>query len=106
YKNIIGHNTLLTYASRLLQKYTLLSKCIIDAHPLIFIDEYQDTDEDIINLFLRIHDIAKKENKKICLGFFGDPMQAIYKDNVHTESKSLMKLVKNINRRSHQNIIS
>lgn len=64
YKNIIGHNTLLTYASRLLQKYTLLSKCIIDAHPLIFIDEYQDTDEDIINLFLRIHDIAKKKIRK------------------------------------------
>ncbi|WP_227728270.1 3'-5' exonuclease, partial [Yersinia proxima] len=106
YKNIIGHNTLLMYASRLIKKYPLLSKCIIDAHPLIFIDEYQDTDENIINLFLEVHDIAKKENKKICLGFFGDPMQTIYKDNMHKESHNLKKLVKNINRRSHQNIVS
>ncbi|EKR9385281.1 UvrD-helicase domain-containing protein [Raoultella ornithinolytica] len=106
YKNIIGHDTLLMYSSRLIQKYPLLSKCIIDAHPLIFIDEYQDTDENIINLFLEIHHIAQQENKKICLGFFGDPMQTIYKNNVHVESKNLTKLVKNINRRSHQNIVS
>ncbi|KID03944.1 hypothetical protein PU00_08175 [Hafnia alvei] len=106
HKNIIGHNTLLIYASRLLQKYALLSKCIIDAHPLIFIDEYQDTDENIINLFLDINDIAKEENKKICLGFFGDPMQTIYKDSIIRESNSLKKLVKNINRRSHQNIVA
>lgn len=106
YKNIIGHNTLLMYASRLIQKYTLLSKCIIDAHPLIFIDEYQDTDENIINLFLGFLDIAKNENKEICLGFFGDPMQTIYKDNIHKESSNLKILVKNINRRSHQNIVS
>ncbi|QDP35153.1 ATP-dependent helicase [Klebsiella pneumoniae] len=106
HKNIIGHDTLLLYSYRLIQKYPLISKCIIDAHPLIFIDEYQDTDESIINLFLGIHHIAQQENKKLCLGFFGDPMQTIYKSNVHTESKDLTKLVKNINRRSHQNIVS
>lgn len=105
YKNIIGHNTLLIYASRLIQKYTLLSKCIIDAHPLIFIDEYQDTDENVINLFLSVDNIAKGGNKKMCLGFFGDPMQTIYKHSMHKESQSLKKLVKNINRRSHQNIV-
>ena len=105
YKNIIGHNTLLIYASRLIQKYTLLSKCIIDAHPLIFIDEYQDTDENVINLFLSVDNIAKGGNKKMCLGFFGDPMQTIYKHSMHKESHSLNKLVKNINRRSHQNIV-
>ncbi|MCY3510519.1 UvrD-helicase domain-containing protein [Klebsiella michiganensis] len=105
YKNIIGHNTLLIYASRLIQKYTLLSKCIIDAHPLIFIDEYQDTDENVINLFLSVDNIAKEGNKKMCLGFFGDPMQTIYKHSMHKESHSLKKLVKNINRRSHQNIV-
>ncbi|HBQ9082491.1 TPA: ATP-dependent helicase [Klebsiella quasipneumoniae] len=105
YKNIIGHNTLLIYASRLIQKYTLLSKCIIDAHPLIFIDEYQDTDENVINLFLSVDNIAKGGNKKMCLGFFGDPMQTIYKHSMHKESHSLKKLVKNINRRSHQNIV-
>ncbi|HAS1184137.1 TPA: hypothetical protein I3819_002465, partial [Enterobacter cloacae] len=59
YKNIIGHNTLLVYASRLLSKYTLLSKCIIDSHPLVFIDEYQDTDEGIINLFLGAYEISR-----------------------------------------------
>ncbi|KIF94465.1 UvrD-helicase domain-containing protein [Enterobacter cloacae] len=106
YKNIIGHNTLLVYASRLLSKYTLLSKCIIDSHPLVFIDEYQDTDEGIINLFLGAYEISRKENKKLCLGFFGDPMQTIYKESVHKESESLKILVKNINRRSHQNIVS
>ncbi|MEB7915335.1 UvrD-helicase domain-containing protein [Enterobacter mori] len=106
YRNIIGHNTLLLYASRLLRKYKLLLKCIIDSHPLIFIDEYQDTDENIINLFLDIDKIAREENKKLCIGFFGDPMQTIYKDSTHSESNSLKKLVKNINRRSHQNIVA
>ncbi|WP_272663487.1 ATP-dependent helicase [Providencia sp. PROV110] len=106
YKNIIGHDTLLMYASRLFRKYTFFYKCIIDAHPLIFIDEYQDTDNNIINLFLDADKFAQKENKKLCLGFFGDPMQTIYKDSLNKESNRLKNLVKNINRRSHQNIVT
>lgn len=106
HKNIIGHDTLLKYSCDIFKKYELLSEKIIDAHPFVFIDEFQDSKCEILDIFIGLNKYAKKNNKKFCLGFFGDPLQAIYNNGKHILNPDMFLVDKNINRRSHQNIVS
>ncbi|MCT4618241.1 MAG: AAA family ATPase [Marinisporobacter sp.] len=73
-----GHDGLLDITNLLFNKYPLLKKIICDRYDYIFIDEYQDTREDIISNFLSITE--ENPNFSICL--FGDSMQAIYPDGI------------------------
>lgn len=73
-----GHDGLLDITDLLFKKYSLLKKIICDKYDYIFIDEYQDTRQDIISNFLSIAE--KNSNFGICL--FGDSMQAIYPDGI------------------------
>lgn len=106
HKNIVGHDTLLKYSFDIFNKYELLSEKIIDAHPFVFIDEFQDSKCETLDIFLNLNNYAKSNNKKFCLGFFGDPLQAIYNNEKHTLNPNMFLVDKNINRRSHQDIVS
>jgi len=106
HKNIIGHDTLLKYSYDIFKKYELLSEKIIDAHPFVFLDEFQDSKYETLEIFIGLNEYAKSNNKKFCLGFFGDPLQAIYNNEEHNLNPDMFLVEKNINRRSHQHIVS
>ncbi|MCF6142346.1 AAA family ATPase [Flavobacterium sp. K77] len=102
-----SHDSLLTIAYKLCEKYDLLSKIISDKYDFIFIDEYQDTNPLIINLFLGL----LPKSKKTTIGLFGDSMQGIYDDGIGDvnqliESRALHKVDKDDNYRCSVGVIS
>lgn len=73
-----GHDGLIKITSILFGKYPKLGKIVRDKYDAIFIDEYQDTDEKIIQSF--IYDTP--DENSITIGLFGDSEQAIYEDGI------------------------
>ncbi|AWP47388.1 hypothetical protein DIS17_05765 [Levilactobacillus brevis] len=71
----LGHNDLLKFCTIVMKKYPKLKLKIIRRFKMIIIDEYQDTDEDIIKMFWGI---SQNENVQLCL--YGDSMQQIYRE--------------------------
>ena len=75
-KGIISHDDLLKIADYMFASRPLLSKVLCDKYDYIFIDEYQDTQKIVVDIFLKhIKDHAMNST---CIGFFGDKMQSIY----------------------------
>ena len=72
-----GHDGLLKIFHLLINKYPLLSKMIADRYDYIFIDEYQDTNAEIVCDLIHV-----SQNSKLTLCLFGDSMQSIYSDGV------------------------
>ena len=79
-KGIISHDDLLRIANYMFYTYPLLSKVLCDKYEFIFIDEYQDTQSFVIDIFLK--HIKSYSTNPICIGFFGDRMQSIYDTGV------------------------
>lgn len=73
-----GHDSLLLIASILFERYPLLSKILQDKYDFIFVDEYQDTNKVIVDIFLD----KIPSNSKTIIGLFGDSMQGIYDDGI------------------------
>ncbi|BBU94507.1 UvrD-helicase domain-containing protein [Providencia rettgeri] len=104
-----SHDTLLEYAKELIVGNDILKRIIIDKYPFIFIDEYQDTSEPVVEIMAAIHQYAISKNKHWVVGYFGDTAQNIYGDgvgkniiNIHSE---LTDVNKKFNRRSHKQIV-
>ncbi len=76
---IISHDELLIVANHLFANYPKLSDILKDKFKFIFIDEYQDTNRAVVQIFL---EHLKKSSKKCVVGFFGDAMQSIYEDGL------------------------
>lgn len=72
--NIISHDDVIDLSIRIFSSYEIIKKLITDSYPIIFIDEYQDTFPEIIDILLT-HLLP---TNNILLGFFGDRMQKIY----------------------------
>lgn len=72
-----GHDGLLKIFHLLINKYPLLSKMIADRYDYIFIDEYQDTNAEIVCDFIHV-----SQNSELTLCLFGDSMQSIYSDGI------------------------
>lgn len=87
-----GHDELLHIASLLFKKHELLGKIVSDKFDFILIDEYQDTNEKIVNIFLN----SIPKNNKTTIGFFGDSMQGIYDDGIGDVERQIVeeKLIK------------
>lgn len=77
-----GHDGLLKIFHLLINKYPLLSKMIADRYDYIFIDEYQDTNSDIVCDLIHV-----SRTSKLTLCLFGDSMQSIYSDGVGNVDK-------------------
>lgn len=73
-----GHDGLLDISSLLFKKHSILGKILQDKYDCIFIDEYQDTSEKIIDIFLK----RLPDQSKTLVGLFGDSMQSIYEDGI------------------------
>ncbi|GAA6170816.1 hypothetical protein NBRC116592_04860 [Colwellia sp. KU-HH00111] len=105
-----SHDTLLEYGSKIVERHSVLRRIIIDKYPYVFIDEYQDTNEQVVKLVKGLHDYALTHNKSWLVGYFGDTAQNIYDDGVGTRIETLHTNIENIdkpfNRRSHNQVIN
>ena len=99
----IGHDEILLIAEKMFEKYSKLCDILKDNANFIFIDEYQDTSEEVANIFLNHINKSKKEN---IIGFFGDSMQSIYDSGIgNIKDDSLKRINKIQNRRSSLKVI-
>lgn len=100
-----GHDGLLQLFHLLMMKYPLLAKIISDRFDYIFIDEYQDTDRNVIQHLI---DVSRKS--QLTLGLFGDSMQSIYHEGIrdmdaYIQEKVLVPIPKPDNYRCAYEII-
>ncbi|MBE0390514.1 UvrD-helicase domain-containing protein [Flavobacterium sp. PL002] len=101
-----GHDELLHVASLLFKKHALLGKIVSDKFDFILIDEYQDTNEKIVDIFLNL----LPKNNKTTIGLFGDSMQGIYEDGIgdvegEIKTGKLIKIEKEDNFRCSEEVI-
>ncbi len=78
-EGIISHDELLIVANSMFQSFPKLCDILKDRYQFIFVDEYQDTHKEVIEIFLTQLNQSKKKN---IIGFFGDAMQSIYPDGI------------------------
>lgn len=106
-EGIISHDEVLVLANYMFGHYPLLCNILKDKFKFIFIDEYQDTNPLVIEIFLT-H--LKQGAKKNIIGFFGDAMQSIYDDGIsdlkqYIDSNDVTEVLKSQNRRNPQLVI-
>lgn len=75
----ISHDEVLILACEMYEKYEKLCAITKDSYPFILVDEYQDTDPNVVTLLLEHLNQSPKRN---IVGFFGDAMQSIYPGSV------------------------
>lgn len=73
-----GHDGLVDISALLFERYPNIGKIVSDKYDCIFIDEYQDTNESIIQSLLSY----MPDSRKTTVGLFGDSEQAIYEDGI------------------------
>lgn len=107
-KGIISHDEVILVANKMYKDYKILCDILKDKYDFILVDEYQDTNQLVIEILLQ-H--LKKSNKKNIIGFFGDSMQSIYNDGIgdlkeYIENKEIIEIQKKQNRRNPINVIN
>ena len=75
YYGSLSHDDLLSFTKKVIERYPVILKKIRDKYQLVFIDEYQDTDADVLKLFY--NSMITSSGK---LYLLGDKMQQIYKN--------------------------
>lgn len=101
------HNDVIELFSHMLN-YHKFRIMLASQYPVIFIDEYQDANEEIINQFVKFF-IDEKSLPSIQFGFFGDSWQTIYKTNKAVgkiENENIFDINKIVNFRSCPEIIN
>ncbi|MBY0245508.1 MAG: ATP-dependent helicase [Sphingobacteriaceae bacterium] len=106
---IISHDELLIIANHMFKTYPMLCSIVKDKFSFIFVDEYQDTSPEVIEIFLQSF---KRTSKKCIVGFFGDAMQSIYDGSIGNleqykgDSIDLVQeIIKQQNRRNPMSVI-
>tara|TARA_B100000949_G_scaffold233275_1_gene249329 strand:+ start:3633 stop:5552 length:1920 start_codon:yes stop_codon:yes gene_type:complete len=78
-KGIISHDQIIAVSDLMFQQFPKLGDIVKDKYKFIFIDEYQDTQEEVVKIFLEHFKLTTKRN---VVGFFGDAMQSIYNNTI------------------------
>lgn len=105
-KGIISHDEVIEIAESMFSNYPLLCDILKDKFDFIFIDEYQDTFKEVVQIFL---EHLPKTMKKNLIGFFGDSMQSIFEDgvgNIDSYKTIVKEVIKRDNRRNPALIIN
>jgi len=101
----IFHNDVLKLAEYLFKTYPKLCRITADRFPVIFMDEYQDTEEPVRAVLL--DHLLTSAPDKITIGFFGDAMQKIYNSGIgELEDERLDRITKLENYRCSKTVIS
>lgn len=72
---ILGHDDIIEMVPQLIIEHSLMRNLFVQQYPFLFVDESQDTTENVVNALKAVDD---EQGERFCLGFFGDPMQRIY----------------------------
>ncbi len=105
---ILWHDDILKISSYMFNTYPLLCDILKDKYEYILIDEYQDTEKQVIDVFLEY--LPKSSDKKNVVGFFGDTMQSIYGGRVgnlqdYIKKDLVTEIIKNANWRCSETVI-
>lgn len=76
-REALNHSQVIKLAADLLTSKPLLANILVTKHPILFIDESQDTNKNLLDAFLHV---ASESEGQFVLGLFGDTMQRIYND--------------------------
>jgi len=69
-----SHDELIVIAEKMFSTYPKIRKIISDSYPIVLVDEYQDTQKEMVQILLDY----LLGNENFIVGFFGDKMQQIY----------------------------
>lgn len=72
---MLGHSDVLRMVPALILDRPLFAQLLASQFPFIFVDESQDTERSVVEC---LKHVAAHAQGRVCLGFFGDPMQRIY----------------------------
>lgn len=102
----LQHSQVLAVTERLLQSNDTLKKILYNLHPVILIDESQDTMKGILGVLMNL---SHENSDKIMLGLIGDHRQRIYMDG-HQDLPGIVpdgwhKPKLEMNHRSQQRIV-
>ncbi|TCS93293.1 UvrD-helicase domain-containing protein [Hazenella coriacea] len=105
-KESLNHSEVISIGAYFLTNEPLMQNILISKFPILFVDECQDTNKNLIDALFKV----ERENQKdFLLGLFGDTMQRIYSDgkaNLGTNlPKRWEKPVKKMNHRCSPRII-
>ncbi|WP_053376057.1 ATP-dependent helicase [Paenibacillus sp. FJAT-27812] len=99
----LGHNDVITLTI-LLMKNTKFRRLLVSQYPVIFIDEYQDTNKYLAESLLKYFVDSKSD---CIIGFFGDGWQKIYNEGLGTVNNEKLKFInKQANFRSDSAIVN
>ena len=105
----ISHDTVLEYGFKMIERYPRLRQIIIDQYPYFFVDEYQDTAENVVKILNELDKYGKEIGHDIFVAYFGDSVQSIYEDGVGNRvnilHEGLNEVTKVFNRRSYKEVI-
>lgn len=107
-KGHISHDEVIVLANKMFKKYEKLCNIVNWKYDYILVDEYQDTFSAVIEILL---DSLNKGKRKSIIGFFGDSMQAIYKNGgeqsvtKYVDEGKVKEVKKEQNRRNPQLVI-
>ncbi len=73
-EGVLGHDDILKLTPACIEAHPLLRRLVASRFPFIFVDESQDTNPAGVEALRPLAD----EQERLCVGFFGDPMQKIY----------------------------
>lgn len=76
-KNSLNHAEVIALLAAFLADKPLMRQVLIRKHPVLLIDESQDTQKDLIDA---VFALQEEHPDKFCLSLFGDTMQRIYAD--------------------------
>ena len=76
-KNSLDHAEVIAIIAAFLADKPLMREILIRKHPVLLIDESQDTQKNLIDAFF---ELQAKYPDQFCLSLFGDTMQRIYAD--------------------------
>mgnify|MGYP000862096661 FL=1 len=90
----IHHDDVISFASQMFLQYPKLSRLVADRYPVIFVDEYQDTQKQVVDLLL--DSLPNGGERRVMLGFFGDHMQKIYGTGVGKLERSGLQPIQKV----------
>lgn len=104
-RDALRHSEVIKMAADFLDQ-PVLRNVLVDTHPVLLVDESQDTDRDLLEALLRVQTWA---GNRFCLGLIGDSMQRIYLGGKHSVENDLppgwAKPAKRYNRRCPKRVV-
>ena len=98
-RDSLNHAEVIKIGADLLTQKQLMQTILVNKFPILLIDESQDTNKLLMDAFLAVQ---AQQNKRFCLGLFGDTMQRIYADGKMDLGKDLPSWAKPVKKMNHR----